>query len=136
MLIPLCHSSTRHKLVDFFVRVGRRRCSCTCRAQLEELGAYVLHDLRVLIGEVALCRKDVRPSTTSIQPHFNLAPVIPAMGDDLVTNLPTLFNPRTCVRRGLCPVTTLRKQDNPVESHSLYFGRYGARCPRCRPSGY
>ena len=88
--------------------------------QLEELGVYVLQDLdlRVLIGEVALCRKDVSPSTASIQPHFNLAPAIP-MSDDLVTNLPTLFNPRTCVRRGLCPVTTLRKQDSPVEGHSL-----------------
>ena len=71
-------------------------------------------------------------STTPIQPHFNLGP---AMGDDLVTNLPTLFSPSTCVRRGLCPVTTLRKQDSPVESHSLYFGRYRARFPRRRQLG-
>jgi hypothetical protein len=53
------------------------------------------------------------------------------MGDDPATNLPTLFSPSTCVRKGLCPVTTIRKQDSPVESHSLYFGKQPTRWP-CR----
>lgn len=54
---------------------------------------------------------------------------MPAMGDDLATNLPTLFSPSTCVRKGLCPVTALRGQDSPVESHSLYFGTQRTRKP-------
>ncbi|TDL27248.1 alpha/beta-hydrolase [Rickenella mellea] len=42
------------------------------------------------------------------------------------TNLNTIFDPSTCVRKGLCPVTHLRGQDeDPLESHSLYFEQHG-----------
>ena len=38
-------------------------------------------------------------------------------------DLPTLFDPATLVRKGLCPVMTLQGQDkSSVQSHSLYFG--------------
>ncbi|KAJ3559661.1 hypothetical protein NP233_g11205 [Leucocoprinus birnbaumii] len=40
------------------------------------------------------------------------------------TELPTHFNPATCVRKGLCPVTKLRPQGH-LESHSLYFEQHG-----------
>ena len=41
-------------------------------------------------------------------------------------NLRTIFDPSTLVRKGLCPVTTLRGQeDDPLESHSLYFEMHG-----------
>ncbi|KAI0251195.1 alpha/beta-hydrolase [Lactifluus subvellereus] len=37
----------------------------------------------------------------------------------------TIHDPATCTRKGLCPVTKLRGQDSPVESHSLYFEQHG-----------
>jgi len=40
--------------------------------------------------------------------------------------LPTFFDPSTCVRKGLCPVTRLRGQSETVESHSLYFEQHGS----------
>ena len=41
--------------------------------------------------------------------------------------LPTLLDPATCTRKGLCPVTHLRGQDNdPFESHSLYYELHGS----------
>lgn len=46
--------------------------------------------------------------------------------DDVPAHLKTLFDPATCTRKGLCPVTHIRKQDNdPLESHSLYFEIHG-----------
>lgn len=42
-------------------------------------------------------------------------------------NLSTIFDPATCTRKGLCPVKAIRKQDdNPLESHSLYFEQHGS----------
>ena len=41
-------------------------------------------------------------------------------------DLPTIFDPATCVRKGLCPVTTIRGQGSDIfESHSLYFEQHG-----------
>ncbi|KAH9946254.1 alpha/beta-hydrolase [Epithele typhae] len=40
---------------------------------------------------------------------------------------PTIFDPTTCTRKGLCPVTHIRHQDaNPLESHSLYYEIHGS----------
>jgi pimeloyl-ACP methyl ester carboxylesterase len=40
--------------------------------------------------------------------------------------LPTAFDPATCVRKGLCPVTKIRGQEyDPLESHSLYYEQHG-----------
>lgn len=45
---------------------------------------------------------------------------------DPLANLKTIFDPSTCTRKGLCPVTKLRKQEDDVtESHSLYFEQHG-----------
>ena len=48
-------------------------------------------------------------------------------GEDVVLkSLKTIFDPSTLVRKGLCPVTILRGQeDDPLESHSLYFEMHG-----------
>lgn len=40
-------------------------------------------------------------------------------------NLPTVFDRSTCTRKGLCPVTNIRKQGT-FESHSLYFEQHGS----------
>ncbi|KAF9228791.1 alpha/beta-hydrolase [Gyrodon lividus] len=37
----------------------------------------------------------------------------------------TMFDPRTCARRGLCPVSQIRRHGVPFESHSLYFEVHG-----------
>ena len=37
----------------------------------------------------------------------------------------TLFDPDTCIRKGLCPVTRIRSQSGPLESHSLYYEQHG-----------
>ncbi|KAF7311615.1 FACT complex subunit SPT16 [Mycena kentingensis (nom. inval.)] len=42
-----------------------------------------------------------------------------------VDNLATLFDPATCKKRGLCPVTQIRHQATPLESHSLYYEIHG-----------
>ncbi|KAG6845860.1 hypothetical protein H0H87_002551 [Tephrocybe sp. NHM501043] len=43
-----------------------------------------------------------------------------------MTDLPTVFNPSTCVRKGLCPVTKIREQGSSLlESHSLYYEQHG-----------
>ena len=39
--------------------------------------------------------------------------------------LPTVFDPETCVRKGLCPVSSIRNKGDPFESHSLYFEQHG-----------
>ena len=40
-------------------------------------------------------------------------------------DLPTLFDPETCTRKGLCPVSSIRNKNDPLESHSLYFEQHG-----------
>lgn len=42
-----------------------------------------------------------------------------------VLAIPTLFDPETCARKGLCPVTQIRNKGDPFESHSLYFEQHG-----------
>src|SRR5688500_16740074 len=44
----------------------------------------------------------------------------------MTDEFPTAFGAATCDRKGLCPVTKLRKHDeDPLESHSLYFEQHG-----------
>ena len=38
---------------------------------------------------------------------------------------PSIHDPATCTRKGLCPVMKLRAQGPPLESHSLYFEQHG-----------
>ena len=38
---------------------------------------------------------------------------------------PSIHDPATCARKGLCPVTKIRDQDPPTQSHSLYFEQHG-----------
>ena len=39
----------------------------------------------------------------------------------------TIFDPKSLVKRGLCPVTQVRWSDkNPFESHSLYYELHGS----------
>ncbi|KDQ60610.1 hypothetical protein JAAARDRAFT_31569 [Jaapia argillacea MUCL 33604] len=45
--------------------------------------------------------------------------------NDSDTGHTTLFDPSTRVRRGLCPVTGIRHQTGPLESHSLYYEQHG-----------
>lgn len=41
-------------------------------------------------------------------------------------DFPSVFDAKTCIRRGLCPVTTIRPQGPELlESHSLYFEQHG-----------
>ncbi|KAI0933150.1 hypothetical protein AcV7_004707 [Taiwanofungus camphoratus] len=42
-----------------------------------------------------------------------------------VQTIPTIFDPTTCTRKGLCPVTSIRNQGDLLESHSLYFEQHG-----------
>ncbi|KAG2366840.1 Alpha/Beta hydrolase protein [Suillus spraguei] len=37
----------------------------------------------------------------------------------------TMFDPDTCTRRGLCPVTRIHGQEGPLETHSLYYEQHG-----------
>ncbi|KAI0807433.1 alpha/beta-hydrolase [Fomes fomentarius] len=39
---------------------------------------------------------------------------------------PTIFDPATCDRKGLCPVTQIHNQAGPFESHSLYLEVHGS----------
>ncbi|KAJ7771767.1 alpha/beta-hydrolase [Mycena metata] len=43
----------------------------------------------------------------------------------LTTALSTLFDTSTCAQKGLCPVTAIRHQSEPMESHSLYYEVHG-----------
>lgn len=45
---------------------------------------------------------------------------------DSESNLPTVFDPETCTRKGLCPVTQIRNKGDPFESHSLYYEQHGS----------
>ncbi|KAI0705858.1 alpha/beta-hydrolase [Cytidiella melzeri] len=38
---------------------------------------------------------------------------------------PTIFDATSCVRKGLCPVSSIRNKHDPLESHSLYFEQHG-----------
>jgi len=40
-------------------------------------------------------------------------------------DLPTLFDPVSLVKKGLCPVTKIRYGEDPLESHSLYYEQHG-----------
>lgn len=42
--------------------------------------------------------------------------------DDQSLNLPSIFSPETLVRKGLCPVSKARHQNELIESHSIYYG--------------
>ena len=45
----------------------------------------------------------------------------------MADSLNTIFDPETCIRKGLCPVTSIRGQSgDPLESHSLYFEQHGS----------
>ncbi|GJE96946.1 alpha/beta hydrolase [Phanerochaete sordida] len=46
--------------------------------------------------------------------------------DDKAVDLPTMFDPETCTRKGLFPVSSLRNKDDPLESHSLYWEQHGS----------
>ena len=48
-----------------------------------------------------------------------------AVGSGAIEELRSIFDPSTCVRKGLCPVTRIRHQEEPFESHSLYFEQHG-----------
>ncbi|KAI0693729.1 Alpha/Beta hydrolase protein [Cytidiella melzeri] len=37
----------------------------------------------------------------------------------------TIFDPSTCIRKGLCPVSSIRNKEDPLESHSLYYEQHG-----------
>ncbi|KAF8547196.1 alpha/beta-hydrolase [Imleria badia] len=47
------------------------------------------------------------------------------LGDQVALELQSIFDPHTCTRRGMCPVTKIRHQREPLESHSLYFEVHG-----------
>jgi hypothetical protein len=49
----------------------------------------------------------------------------PADIQDADTGFPSIFDPSTCVRKGLCPVSQARNASNPLESHSLYYEQHG-----------
>lgn len=63
--------------------------------------------------------------------HHHAQTCIPGEGDEMAEEIPenelnTIFDPTTCVKKGLCPVTKIRGQDqDPLESHSLYYELHG-----------
>lgn len=55
-----------------------------------------------------------------------MADVHSHVADELeVKDHPTIFSAATCTRKGLCPVTSIRHQSEPLESHSLYYEQHG-----------
>ncbi|KAI0084014.1 alpha/beta-hydrolase [Irpex rosettiformis] len=38
---------------------------------------------------------------------------------------PTIFDPSTCIRKGLCPISSIRHKDDPLRTHSLYYELHG-----------
>ncbi|KAI0664971.1 alpha/beta-hydrolase [Cubamyces menziesii] len=52
--------------------------------------------------------------------------LMPAASSSDYQPTPTIFDPTTCVRKGLCPVTQIRNKGDPFESHSLYFEIHGS----------
>lgn len=51
---------------------------------------------------------------------------MPASSPESFEPPPTIFDPTTCTRKGLCPVTEIRHQSPPLESHSLYYEIHGS----------
>ncbi|KIK24988.1 hypothetical protein PISMIDRAFT_677788, partial [Pisolithus microcarpus 441] len=45
---------------------------------------------------------------------------------EISSEFKTTLDPSTCTRRGLCPVTEIRHQAKPLESHSLYYEVHGS----------
>ncbi|KAJ7090226.1 alpha/beta-hydrolase [Mycena belliarum] len=45
--------------------------------------------------------------------------------EDPLPTLPTIFDTKTCINKGRCPVTRIRNQDETLESHSLYYEVHG-----------
>ncbi|PCH38657.1 alpha/beta-hydrolase [Wolfiporia cocos MD-104 SS10] len=54
-----------------------------------------------------------------------MSDTVPVNSDSDVASIPTIFDPATCTRKGLCPVTQLRHDGSPLSSHSLYFEQHG-----------
>lgn len=54
-----------------------------------------------------------------------MSDTVPVNSDSDVSSIPTIFDPATCTRKGLCPVTQLRHDGSPLSSHSLYFEQHG-----------
>ncbi|TBU66011.1 alpha/beta-hydrolase [Dichomitus squalens] len=52
--------------------------------------------------------------------------VMPAASSEDFELPPTIFDPTTCTRKGLCPVTQIRNQAETLESHSLYYEIHGS----------
>lgn len=50
---------------------------------------------------------------------------IMSLSDPDLSSYKSIFNSETLVRKGLCPVSTIRRQKPAVESHSLYFEQHG-----------
>ena len=50
---------------------------------------------------------------------------VPVRTEADVQSIPTIFDAKSCTRKGLCPVTRI-KNGNPLESHSLYFEQHGS----------
>ncbi|TFY65379.1 hypothetical protein EVG20_g5616 [Dentipellis fragilis] len=71
-------------------------------------------------------------SSADLRQRTNYAAAAEAAADDIqdsadaALNLPTIFDPVSCTRKGLCPVTQIRHQEAPLESHSLYFEQHGS----------
>lgn len=47
------------------------------------------------------------------------------MSSPALADLPTIFDPKSLTRKGLCPVSSIRNKGDPFESHSLYFEQHG-----------
>lgn len=62
--------------------------------------------------------------------HFELntmtSEIMPASSPGEFKSPPTIFDPATCNRKGLCPVTQIHNQAGPFESHTLYFEVHGS----------
>jgi hypothetical protein len=54
-----------------------------------------------------------------------MAPAANFTAHETGEELTSIFDPSTCVRKGLCPVTQIRNKGDPLESHSLYFEQHG-----------
>jgi len=50
---------------------------------------------------------------------------VPVQAEADVQAIPTIFDAKTCTRKGLCPVSRIRSGNDPLESHSLYFEQHG-----------
>ena len=64
-------------------------------------------------------------STTLGQPFHKHLLIMDSNNGLNIAEFPTLFNPATCTRKGLCPVSSIRNKGDPFEKHSLYFEQHG-----------